>query len=803
MLLLCLVVLLAYTPLGFQGMTALLEYLFSRSLNAPAKIEGLVLRWPLRLDIAEIRVRDPDKEYFNVYNLSIAVSARYLARGKIRVCHLRAEQIVYKEFPDATKKDVSENVEQRELQLPYQAVSFLKRFVLDELCVSSLHLTMPGLRDPLILCLGGSFSRGADNDFELRLGASAIAAPGDAPPLPAPGLNAIFGLIVPDDGPWRITAGLDVEGWKQVVENWPDDIPDKLSAEAFLSLDHGFSFILDSFHARLPLMEISGSGMLDMGTGLIVARKRMIINDLSPVLALSGGNLKGMVEAFLTVEGTFDEPLISFNMKGDVPPACLTMNVGFKKGRLDGGFLLEGIGRPVRLSADIPLRLSLFPTELQFPPDGEMEGSLTAEIDFKDIEKLFSVDDHHMTGTFCADLRLGGTIANPDLSGNLRVVDGAYENVKTGTILRNMEMSLSGHKERLSIDIFRANDGGNGTLNLIGHALIKPEDDFPFDIRLALDRFYLARNDSVCVRGGGSLTWGGDRKSSRASGSIALSMMELRIPERAPSALIDLDVVEINGNSTDSVLLPAEKTEKNPDHEMILDLDIVFPDRVFVRGRGLDSEWGGHLLVQGAVNAPKITGSLSIIRGRFIFLGKRLGIKTGTITLGGVFPPSPLLHVVTETRSGGATIIMRLTGDIEAPEISLDSIPAMPEDEILAHLLFGRDFARITPWQALIMAQALNSLRGGGSAFDLMGETRRVLHVDQIDVRESDEQKGETSVSIGKYVSERVFVELEQGINADGGRARVEVSLTPTISIETEAGTDAESSLGLFWSWSY
>jgi translocation and assembly module TamB len=127
----------------------------------------------------------------------------------------------------------------------------------------------------------------------------------------------------------------------------------------------------------------------------------------------------------------------------------------------------------------------------------------------------------------------------------------------------------------------------------------------------------------------------------------------------------------------------------------------------------------------------------------------------------------------------------------------------MPEDEVLARLLFGREAARISPWQAITIAQAVNRLRGGGSAFDVMGETRRILRVDQIEIRESDLNDGETLVSVGKYMSDRVYVELERGIQAEAGRAMVEVELTPSIRLETEIGTNAEGGLGLIWLWDY
>ncbi len=43
--------------------------------------------------------------------------------------------------------------------------------------------------------------------------------------------------------------------------------------------------------------------------------------------------------------------------------------------------------------------------------------------------------------------------------------------------------------------------------------------------------------------------------------------------------------------------------------------EATIPARVFVRGRGLESEWIGNLRVAGTANDPKIVGRLEIRRG--------------------------------------------------------------------------------------------------------------------------------------------------------------------------------------------
>lgn len=84
-----------------------------------------------------------------------------------------------------------------------------------------------------------------------------------------------------------------------------------------------------------------------------------------------------------------------------------------------------------------------------------------------------------------------------------------------------------------------------------------------------------------------------------------------------------------------------------------------------------------------------------------------------------------------------------------------------------------------------------------------MGETRRILRVDQIDIRTPEEKEEGTTVAVGKYVSDRVYVEYEQGAGAESGRASVEVDLSPFIRLETTTGGDSDTGIGVSWTRDY
>ena len=59
------------------------------------------------------------------------------------------------------------------------------------------------------------------------------------------------------------------------------------------------------------------------------------------------------------------------------------------------------------------------------------------------------------------------------------------------------------------------------------------------------------------------------------------------------------------------------------------------PNRIFLRGRGLDAELGGSVTLGGTLAAIVPTGAIQLIRGRLDLLGKRLTLSEASLALGG------------------------------------------------------------------------------------------------------------------------------------------------------------------------
>jgi translocation and assembly module TamB len=437
---------------------------------------------------------------------------------------------------------------------------------------------------------------------------------------------------------------------------------------------------------------------------------------------------------------------------------------------------------------------------LTFPPHEEWKGTLKGEIQMENLSGFVRLHEQKLAGTVELDLGLEGPLDKPIMTGWIQLKNGSYENLRTGTILREIEVDIAARTPMLVVNKAAANDGEKGRLTAQGRLEFVPGQGFRFNLDLALEKAKPFRYDWATALVGGNLTLTGSPSEAMLAGQIRVDTAEFRIPERLAPEIHDLQVVEIN--KPGETRRPVVETVTPSLWPLSLDLAVLSPGRVFLSGRGLDSEWQGDIQVKGTAAQPALTGTLSLVRGNANFLGKRFELKKGILFFSGSTPPSPTIDVEAEAKSKEITARLQFTGPVQSLEIKLSSDPPLPPDEILSRLLFGRSASNITPLQAIQLADSINTLaRGGG--FDLLGRTRQLLSLDQLTLEQAGKNQDKTALSAGKYLSEEVYLEVQQGVSPETGKASLKWEITPNVTVETEVGVNAEAGVGVNWRWDY
>ncbi len=290
--------------------------------------------------------------------------------------------------------------------------------------------------------------------------------------------------------------------------------------------------------------------------------------------------------------------------------------------------------------------------------------------------------------------------------------------------------------------------------------------------------------------------------SPLVSGTVDLGKTVITVPDRLPPSLAALDVQHKNAPAAvvaqDQALRP--DTGGNSAGGLNLDVKVNAPEKIFVQGRGLDAELGGDLKLTGPVGAPKAIGQFTLRRGRMGLLGRRLDFSSGTISFAGSLVP--YLDFAANSSVSDATVTVKVTGRADDPAFSFTSSPAMPEDEVLARLVFGKAMSGLSPLQIAQLASAAASLAGVGGSTSLLDKLSAATGVDDIDVK-TDDKTGQTSVAVGKYVNDKTYVTIEKGAGSGTGKATIDLDVGGGLKLRGQATDTGDTKGGIFYEKEY
>ena len=126
----------------------------------------------------------------------------------------------------------------------------------------------------------------------------------------------------------------------------------------------------------------------------------------------------------------------------------------------------------------------------------------------------------------------------------------------------------------------------------------------------------------------------------------------------------------------------------------------------------------------------------------------------------------------------------------------------MPQDEILARLLFGESASQLTPLQIAQTAAALATLSGvGGSGPNPLARVQKALGLDRLSVGGGGStgapgaQSSGASVQAGRYVSSRVYVGAKQSTTGFS-QVEVDVDLSKRLKLQTRLGNGTTTAQG-------
>src|SRR5262249_21142340 len=159
---------------------------------------------------------------------------------------------------------------------------------------------------------------------------------------------------------------------------------------------------------------------------------------------------------------------------------------------------------------------------------------------------------------------------------------------------------------------FSAQDSASGSLKAQGNVSLRGPSGPTAELSATLANFRVAARDEAVATATGNLSIVGPLTGPKVNAPLTVDRAHINLPERLPPKVVVLKVVETNSKTRKQP--PSEPANQPPALPATLDIMIDMPGNIFVRGRGLESEWRGKLTITGTSAIPVINGSLEQIR---------------------------------------------------------------------------------------------------------------------------------------------------------------------------------------------
>ena len=593
------------------------------------------------------------------------------------------------------------------------------------------------------------------------------------------------------------------EGWAgdAVLTGTVDQLPVRTSRPAVWkqdaggwSLDAAFAALRGDIDLDLAMQGQAATGKLQLQNvnlrGLSrLARVTPMNGTVTGIANFAHGDGPATGDLRLTVDGA--------NPVGvTADPVALALTAQLANGRLVSEVKGSGQGFSLMATSSVPVSegegFSVFP---------DHQAPMTASVDLhgraEQLWALFGPENQSLRGQIDAQLRATGTLSHLSLDGGFDVAEGAYEHGETGLSLRDISAHGAFDQNSARITGVKANDGHGGSLTGDGQVTWNGSVHGGITFNASNLRV-LGRDDRLAVVSGtGAAKLGNDATS--ITGNFAVQQARISVEQPASSTIPTIPGLRRANFPNQTGDGEAQVADTPPWLRPVqLDVKVSAPRRIMVFGRGLDTEWGADVRITGPIADPNFAGTATLVRGDLDLAGRRFQFDTGTITLDGPIRMARI-NITANRTTADITASVTVSGTPVEPKFELNSTPALPQDEVLARVLFGRSVTELSGFEAAQLAAGLAQLAGGQAGFDPVGLVRQATGLDRVTF---GAEGGIATVSAGKYIAEDVYVQVGAG-GTGGVGAEVEWEPTDGLSIISSADGNGDTKIAVRWKKDY
>ncbi|MFT3821864.1 MAG: translocation/assembly module TamB domain-containing protein [Rubrivivax sp.] len=444
------------------------------------------------------------------------------------------------------------------------------------------------------------------------------------------------------------------------------------------------------------------------------------------------------------------------------------------------------------------------------PDDAPLAGQLKARLQDLGVWAGLAPPGWRLGGALDADVQLAGTVQAPQARGPVRVDGLNLRSVLDGVDLHDGRLRAALAGQRLDIEELVL-QGGTGSRAYVrgqsgnrtpapterGRMVAKGFVDWSgvgraaagqsgiaLDLSAALERMQVLVRDDRQLSLSGQLSAALADGGLRVRGDVHVDRASITLPESGAPTL-GSDVVVVRGQQPPPEARAELKTAKPMDLELKLDLGRDFA----LQGLGITTRLEGALTVRDTKSGSDpvtVSGEIRTDQGRYRAWGQALNVETGVVMFTGPYA-NPSLNLLAVRPNIDVRAGVRVTGTALAPRVKLYSEPQLPDAETLSWVVMGR--APGGGGGGNMQQAALGFLAGSAGSGLAQG-----LGLDEVGLSEG-------GVSIGKRLSDKLYVTYEAGLSGAASTLYVFYDITRRLTARGQTGKT--SAVDLIYTISY
>ena len=416
--------------------------------------------------------------------------------------------------------------------------------------------------------------------------------------------------------------------------------------------------------------------------------------------------------------------------------------------------------------------------------------------------------DMTTAGRVQADVKMAGPLREPELSGRIDGDDLAFALADAGLKLERGQLRarFAGNTlklEGLDFESDNARPPPDARLKAAeltrepGRLSASGEVDIATaraDIAIKVQRFVpLQGGDQWLMLSGDGAVSGSASAGMKLQLALVADAGLFSVPEQSPPTL------------GDDVVIKGRKVAESASTPLALQVDIDLGERLFFRGRGLDTRLTGQLALRDEGRGVSATGNIRTVGGRYRAYGQNLDIERGIVSFQGSLA-NPGLNVRAIRPDLPVQAGVEVTGTVQRPRVRLVSDIAMPDSEKLSWIVLGRGQDSAGGSDLSMLATAAGALLGG-EGDGITGSLAQALGLDQISLSQASTATGPRSqvvsgsqrgtptvggqvVSVGKRLSSNALLTYEQGVAGATSIVKLTWNLTRHLALIGSTGTE-------------